>query len=67
LIKQPQNYESAKITVYLKNGTVYEHKDITGSPLGETERLLSFWEEDGNLLVVPMEQVHYFIMHFEQD
>ena len=58
MIKVPEGMEIS-INVFLKNGEKYLGKDITNQPLGEHEKLVSFWHE-GKIRTYPIRQVEYF-------
>jgi hypothetical protein len=47
-----------QLTVKLKNGELFENKDVPPSPFGEHEKVVSFWHEDV-LRSYPMSSVEY--------
>ena len=65
-IKTPENYDSMTINVHLKNGTEFIGKDIPQVPLGDSERNVSFWNEN-KVLCYPMSQVEHIEYLFAGD
>lgn len=63
MIRNPENHENLTLNVFLKNGEEFLGKDATNQPLGDNERVVSFWN-DGKLVVYPMEQVDHIEMIF---
>lgn len=59
MIKSFKNPENLKVNVFLKNGKSFLDKDITLKPLGEYERIISFWD-DGAVKCIPIERVSCF-------
>lgn len=55
MVRNPVS-EDISINVFLINGEKFINKDIPQTPLGETERVLSFWDDD-KLAMYPMSQV----------
>ena len=46
------------MTVILKDGSVFQNKDVPEYPFGEYEKLVAFWHED-KIRVYSMEAVQY--------
>ena len=46
MVKEPVNRENMKVNVFLKDGTELLGKDVTPQPMGEHERVVSFWDGD---------------------
>ena len=46
------------ITVKLKNGELFENRDVPTSPFGDHEAVVSFWNEC-KLMVYPISDVEY--------
>ena len=63
MIKEPASYASMTISVFLKDGRSYERRDTTPSPLGQSERIVCFWDGD-SVVSFPLENVDRFVMHF---
>lgn len=60
MIRNFDNYnENILINVKLKSGEFFEKMDISSAPLGQNERMVSFWI-DGKIRVYPMCDVEYF-------
>jgi len=55
------------ISVALKNGDVYTHRDTTDPPLDKNGDLVAFWENEHDLMVFPMDMVDHIVLHFEED
>jgi len=53
------NAKNFTITVKLKNGELFENKDITASPMGDHERWVSFWNDD-KIRAYPAVDVEYY-------
>lgn len=60
MVKFPSDTENISLNVFLKNGDAYMGKDITNQPLGESERVVSFWSDDTTVVSYPLEQVERF-------
>ena len=63
MIREPQSGRNVLISVYLKNGDVFENKDVPTQPAGEHEKVISFWDGD-SIVVYPISEVHKWIYHF---
>lgn len=59
-----EELENLKINVVLKSGKSFLGKDVPPKPLGEHERVISFWD-DNAIMCFPMEQVLYFSLYTE--
>lgn len=51
--------------VYLKNGQTFIGKDIPVRPMGETENVISFWNDD-ELYIISMNEVEKVILREEK-
>ena len=60
MVKLPTNTENISLNVFLKNGEIYVGKDITNQPLGEHDRVVSFWRDENTVVTYPLEQVERF-------
>lgn len=58
MIREPNNTQNFTINVTLKDGTQFHGMDITGSPFGQHERVVSFWVGDV-VRVYPMAEVAF--------
>ncbi len=64
MIKNLKNQEVMKINVYLRDGSKFIGKDITNQPMGEHDRIISFW--DGNIIkIYPLDLVQRFEYTFD--
>lgn len=55
MVRNPVS-EDMSINVFLINGEEFINKDIPQAPFGDSEKLLSFWDDD-KLVMHPMSQV----------
>ena len=49
---------NVKINVKLKNGDEYLDKDVPETPLGQHDRIVSFWHQ-GSVRIIPMAEVQH--------
>ena len=63
MIKVPESMENLKLNIFLKNGEVFNNKNTTNQPMGECEKVVSFWHDE-KLVVYPMAQVDHIEMVF---
>jgi len=47
------------ISVKLKSGKLFEYKDIPSNPIGEHERIISFWN-NGKIRAYPLHDIEYY-------
>jgi len=52
-----------KINVYLKDGREFLGCDLTDRPMGETERFVSFWQEE-SIYIVPLGEIRAAVLTF---
>lgn len=64
MIRKPENYENAKITVMTIDGDVFLNRDIIAQPLGENEKVVAFWDGDC-LVVIPLHMVKSISFSFD--
>lgn len=64
-IKDITGTENIKINVILRDGTQFIGKDITPKPMGEHDRVISFWDER-KLKAYPLDLVEYFEYTFDK-
>ena len=65
MVRNTEEYDSTTISVFLKNGEVFQRKDVTPSPLGDNDNFVCFWDNN-SIVTYPMEQVEKFIFHFDK-
>ena len=58
MIRDPET-DVLCINVKLKSGELFKNKDITSKPLGDNERIISFWN-DGKVRAYPLKDIEYF-------
>lgn len=66
MLRDPESYKNATMTVVLKDGQVYSRRDTTSSPLGDTGKFVCFWDND-DLKIIPMQNVYGIVMHFNKE
>ncbi|RLI66867.1 MAG: hypothetical protein DRO67_00395 [Candidatus Asgardarchaeum californiense] len=62
MIREFKNPEYVQITVVLRDGYVYERKDIPEAPLGDGEKYVSFWDDD-HIKIIPLDLVDHIKLH----
>ncbi len=68
MIKLPENEESMKISIFLRNGKQLIERDITQSPFGDNERFVGCWSNDRNVIeVFPMSQIEKIELVFDSE
>lgn len=65
MIRDPE-IAKLKIDVYVKTGPIYKNCDITSSPMGQHERVISFWH-DSRVYVYPLDRIDHYEFHEEED
>ena len=60
MIKDFENTEKLLFTITLKNGEIYENKDITQAPFGQ-DNFVAFWH-DNKVRMVPISLIKYVDM-----
>ena len=60
MVRLPTDTENITINVFLKSGDIHVGMDITNKPLGENERVVSFWSDENTVVTYPLEQVERF-------
>ena len=64
MLRDPESYKNATMTVVLKDGRVFSRRDITSAPFGDGERFVCFWDND-DIKMIPMQNVYDITMHFK--
>lgn len=59
--RNPDRKDNFVVDVYLKTGETFIGKDIPVRPMGETENVISFWNDD-ELYIIPMNDVQKVIL-----
>jgi len=65
MIRDIENIEKTKVSVYLKNGNCFLKKDITSAPSGEHDRIVCFWDDD-IIKIFPIDVVEYWEYSFDE-
>lgn len=48
------------VNVLLRDGTLYNRKNIPSLPTGDCDQFISFWDSDSRLRIIPLGLVQYF-------
>lgn len=52
-----EQWANATVTVITKAGDDYINKNITDHPIEEMFRVISFWDNENTIMVIPMSEV----------
>jgi hypothetical protein len=66
MIREAENLDNAKITVFLKNGVVYAKEDVPPNPISEQGGIITFWVDE-KLFNIPLSSVDHFFFTFDED
>lgn len=66
MIRNPDNFENCTVTVVLKSGEKFVGMDVTSTPMGEHDMVISFWLGDA-LRMYSLRDVEYIELRFDEE
>ena len=63
MIKDPDNFENLQISVYLKDGRIFERRDVPNVSEETGAMSVQIWDEDV-IRVFPIDMVKEYVLHF---
>ena len=64
MVKTLEHLKNATISLETIDGISYEMMDIPDKPLGDNEYLVSFWDTETSIMIIPMDQIKWCRFNF---